>query len=321
MPSRHSQDGDAHGRAHAGGRARRRAAHHLDRRGHRSRNGGDARDAAGRRAHRAHTPERAGAPARPAHVELGELVRRALPANRRHEREGRRLHDDGRRPRGRALGHRQRAEDRRHRAARAAASPLRLRGHRPDARNGSGPGARRRASRRKRADAVPGARRLPASLRRRKDVARRSRDRARPACSRDATPTQAHDWATRFTQLFSQSIYKWVQSPLSLHVGSLDLDRERALQMPVVQKTEWTQDAKATKDAKPAKSPGSRRAHVARSRNSPIADCESRNRRKPQFAITAADAQCSKSDRVTAASDRLALGLRSATSRHLRHLR
>ena len=47
-------------------------------------------------------------------------------------------------------------------------------------------------------------------------------------------------WATRFTTLFTQSIYKWVQSPLSLHVGSLDLDRERALQMPVVQKTEWT---------------------------------------------------------------------------------
>ena len=47
-------------------------------------------------------------------------------------------------------------------------------------------------------------------------------------------------WAQRFTTLFSQSIYKWVQSPLSLHVGSLDLDRERALQMPVVQKNEWT---------------------------------------------------------------------------------
>jgi NAD+ synthase (glutamine-hydrolysing) len=46
-------------------------------------------------------------------------------------------------------------------------------------------------------------------------------------------------WARRFTRLFSQSIYKWVQSPLSLHVGSLDLDRERALQMPVVQKNEW----------------------------------------------------------------------------------
>jgi NAD+ synthase (glutamine-hydrolysing) len=55
----------------------------------------------------------------------------------------------------------------------------------------------------------------------------------------------AHDaerlrgWAERFTRLFTQSIYKWVQSPLSLHVGSLDLDRDRALQMPVVQKNEW----------------------------------------------------------------------------------
>jgi NAD+ synthase (glutamine-hydrolysing) len=46
-------------------------------------------------------------------------------------------------------------------------------------------------------------------------------------------------WAMQFTKLFSQSIYKWVQSPLSLHVGSLDLDRERALQMPVVQRNEW----------------------------------------------------------------------------------
>lgn len=45
--------------------------------------------------------------------------------------------------------------------------------------------------------------------------------------------------ATRFVRLFSQSIYKWVQSPLALHVGSLELDRERALQLPVVQKTEW----------------------------------------------------------------------------------
>jgi len=49
-----------------------------------------------------------------------------------------------------------------------------------------------------------------------------------------------NEWAARFTHLFSQSIYKWVQSPMSLHVGSLDLDRERALQMPVVQKNEWT---------------------------------------------------------------------------------
>ncbi len=45
--------------------------------------------------------------------------------------------------------------------------------------------------------------------------------------------------AERFAKLFTHSIYKWVQSPLALHVGSLDLDRERALQMPVVQRTEW----------------------------------------------------------------------------------
>jgi NAD+ synthase (glutamine-hydrolysing) len=46
-------------------------------------------------------------------------------------------------------------------------------------------------------------------------------------------------WAARFARLFTQSIYKWVQTPLCLHVGNLDLDRERALQLPVVQRTEW----------------------------------------------------------------------------------
>jgi NAD+ synthase (glutamine-hydrolysing) len=56
----------------------------------------------------------------------------------------------------------------------------------------------------------------------------------------DASPDTLTKCASRFTTLFSQSIYKWVQSPLCLHVGSLDLDRERALQMPVVQKNEWT---------------------------------------------------------------------------------
>ena len=45
--------------------------------------------------------------------------------------------------------------------------------------------------------------------------------------------------ASRFVELFTRSIYKWVQSPLSLHVGTLDLERERALQLPVVQKREW----------------------------------------------------------------------------------
>jgi NAD+ synthase (glutamine-hydrolysing) len=55
-----------------------------------------------------------------------------------------------------------------------------------------------------------------------------------------AEPQERLDaWSARFTRLFTQSIYKWVQSPLSLHVGSLDLERERALQMPVVQLSEW----------------------------------------------------------------------------------
>jgi NAD+ synthase (glutamine-hydrolysing) len=56
-------------------------------------------------------------------------------------------------------------------------------------------------------------------------------------------PEHAQDivdaWAARFARLFTQSIYKWVQAPLCLHVGNLDLDRERALQLPVVQHTEW----------------------------------------------------------------------------------
>ena len=48
-------------------------------------------------------------------------------------------------------------------------------------------------------------------------------------------------WAEKFAKLFTQSIFKWVQAPLAIHVGSLDLDRERALQLPVVQKTEWSE--------------------------------------------------------------------------------
>lgn len=54
-------------------------------------------------------------------------------------------------------------------------------------------------------------------------------------------PPGTHDaWVQKFIRLFVQSIYKWVQAPLSLHVGNLDLERERALQLPVVESTEWT---------------------------------------------------------------------------------
>jgi NAD+ synthase (glutamine-hydrolysing) len=50
---------------------------------------------------------------------------------------------------------------------------------------------------------------------------------------------QLRAWVKKFIRLFVQSIYKWVQAPISLHVGNLDLERERALQLPVVQKAEW----------------------------------------------------------------------------------
>ncbi|APR99372.1 NAD(+) synthase [Pajaroellobacter abortibovis] len=46
-------------------------------------------------------------------------------------------------------------------------------------------------------------------------------------------------WINQFISLFTGSIYKWVQAPLSLHVNDFDLDRERTLQLPVVQKKEW----------------------------------------------------------------------------------
>jgi NAD+ synthase (glutamine-hydrolysing) len=53
-------------------------------------------------------------------------------------------------------------------------------------------------------------------------------------------PARLQGYVEKFARLFLQSIYKWVQSPLSLHVGNLDLDRERALQLPVVSSAEWT---------------------------------------------------------------------------------
>lgn len=59
---------------------------------------------------------------------------------------------------------------------------------------------------------------------------------------------QVAAWVARFARLFTQSIYKWVQSPLSLHVGNLDLERERALQLPVVQSRAWTELAPRPRD-------------------------------------------------------------------------
>jgi NAD+ synthase (glutamine-hydrolysing) len=63
--------------------------------------------------------------------------------------------------------------------------------------------------------------------------------RALEAMFPDEDPARLEAWCARFARLFTQSIYKWVQAPLSLHVGNLDLERERALQLPVVERSEW----------------------------------------------------------------------------------
>ncbi len=55
----------------------------------------------------------------------------------------------------------------------------------------------------------------------------------------DLSKDTVHGYVTRFVRMFLASIYKWVQAPLSLHIGNLDLDRERALQLPVVTSSEW----------------------------------------------------------------------------------
>ena len=74
----------------------------------------------------------------------------------------------------------------------------------------------------------------------------RFRSPARDSLHRAHVPARQHGMSTlgeertKFTRLFTQSIFKWVQAPLAIHVGSLELDRERALQLPVVQRTEWT---------------------------------------------------------------------------------
>src|SRR5262249_31411105 len=64
--------------------------------------------------------------------------------------------------------------------------------------------------------------------------------RALPSLFLQVDPARLAAWSQKFAKLFTRSIFKWVQSPLALHVGSLDLDRERALQLPVVQRTEWS---------------------------------------------------------------------------------
>ena len=57
--------------------------------------------------------------------------------------------------------------------------------------------------------------------------------------SADYRPGMLKVWVKQFLRLFVGSIFKWVQAPQAVHLGTLDLDRERALQLPVVQSMEW----------------------------------------------------------------------------------
>ena len=52
-------------------------------------------------------------------------------------------------------------------------------------------------------------------------------------------PGTLKQWMQKGAMSFMRSIFKWVQAPEAVHQGAIDLDRERALQIPVVQSLEW----------------------------------------------------------------------------------
>ena len=66
-----------------------------------------------------------------------------------------------------------------------------------------------------------------------------SGDGAGVAVSATHRPSASQAWAARFTAAVHAVDLQVGAVTALLHVGSLDLDRERALQMPVVQKNEW----------------------------------------------------------------------------------
>lgn len=57
------------------------------------------------------------------------------------------------------------------------------------------------------------------------------------------TPGKLKVWIRTFVTRFFGNVFKWVQSPLGIHLGNLDLDRERALQLPIVQSLEWLDES------------------------------------------------------------------------------
>jgi hypothetical protein len=192
-----------------------------------------------RRCSRAHRAERAGAHARDADVELVQHERGALPADREHEREGPRLHHRRRRSGGRLQRDRQPAEDpgdRLDRAGCSSASASRAYGDHEHHRRAR---ARREPVRRGRADALRGARRLPLPVREREARRRRGGPRAAEPVPR-ARSRRARRVGRTSSRVFSRSRSSSGCSPRSRSTSARSSSIGRAaLQLPVVQRTEW----------------------------------------------------------------------------------
>ncbi len=58
-------------------------------------------------------------------------------------------------------------------------------------------------------------------------------------------------WVKGFVKMSYNTTFKWVVSPPAIHLGSLDLERERAIQMPIVKSMEWLNGSLAAIDALP----------------------------------------------------------------------
>lgn len=52
-------------------------------------------------------------------------------------------------------------------------------------------------------------------------------------------PGMLKTWTNRWLRLFFGNVFKWVTAPEGIHIGPVDLDRERALQIPTTTSLEW----------------------------------------------------------------------------------
>lgn len=64
-------------------------------------------------------------------------------------------------------------------------------------------------------------------------------DKELRAIRRDYQPELLREWVKTFFVRFYSNIHKWVTSPEGIHLGAIDLDRERALHMPTKSSLDW----------------------------------------------------------------------------------